>query len=109
MKVEHYINEKVLKVLITEEIDHHSSSIIRTRLDYEISRFRPRKVILDLEKVKFMDSAGIGLLLGRLKTIKSYGGELEIENSSDNLMRIFEMSGLPKFITFKKKIKEEVV
>ena len=107
MKINHYLEEKILEVIITEEIDHHSSSIIRTRLDYEISRFRPKKVIIDLERVKFMDSAGIGLIIGRYKVIKSFDGELEIKNSSEKLMRIFEMAGLPKIIKFNRK--EEIV
>ena len=97
MKIDHYIDEKILKVYITEEIDHHTSSVIRTRLDYEISRF------------KFMDSAGIGLLIGRYKVAKSYGGCLEIENTNEKLMKIFEMAGLPKIIDFKENRKEEVI
>ena len=109
MKVDVIFDEKILKITITEEIDHHTSSIIRTRLDYEIARFRPRKVIMDLEKVKFMDSAGIGLILGRYKTITSYGGDLEIQNANEKLMKIFEMSGLPKIIEFKEIKKEEVI
>ena len=104
MQVNHYVDEKVLKVLITEEIDHHTASSIRTRLDYEISRFRPKKVVIDLERVKFMDSAGIGLIIGRYKTTKSYGGCLEIENTNSKLMKIFEMSGLPKIINFTEHI-----
>ena len=109
MQINHYIDERILRVLITEEIDHHTSSMIRTRLDYEITRFRPKKVIIDLERVKFMDSAGIGLIIGRYKTIKGCGGSLEIENTSPKLMRIFEMSGLPKIIEFKNNKKEEVI
>ena len=109
MKIDHYIDEKILKVYITEEIDHHTSSVIRTRLDYEISRFRPKKVVIDMERVKFMDSAGIGLLIGRYKVAKSYGGCLEIENTNEKLMKIFEMAGLPKIIDFKENRKEEVI
>ena len=103
MKVEHYMEEKILKIIMTEEIDHHTSLTIRTRLDYEISRFRPKKVIIDLENVKFMDSAGIGLIIGRYKVIKECGGQLEIENVNLKLMRIFEMSGLNKIIEFNQK------
>ena len=109
MRIDHYIDEKMLKIYITEEIDHHTSSVIRTRLDYEISRFRPKKVIINLEKVKFMDSAGIGLIIGRYKITKSYGGCLEIENTSQKLMSIFEMAGLQKIITFNENKKEEVI
>ena len=109
MKVEHFLEEKILKIFVTEEIDHHTSSIIRTRLDYEISRFRPKKVIIDMEKVRFMDSAGIGLLIGRYKIIRSYGGSLEIENVSIKMMRIFEMSGLKKIMKIKENNKEGVI
>ena len=108
MKIDHYLEEKALKVFITEEIDHHTASIIRTRLDYEVSRFRPKKVIINLEKVKFMDSAGIGLIIGRFKVVKSYDGVLEIENASEKLMKIFEMAGLPKIINFTENNREEV-
>ena len=100
MKIEHFLEERILKFLITEEIDHHTSSTIRKRCDYEIERFRPKKVVINLEKVGFMDSAGVGLIIGRYKVVKNYGGFLEIENANDNLMRIFKMSGIPKIIRF---------
>ncbi len=101
MKVNHYIEEKILEVELTEEIDHHSSQKIRTRLDYEIQRFSPKKVIIDLGKVKFMDSAGIGLIIGRYKTVLSYGGTLEVRNVSEKLRKILEMSGIHKIINIK--------
>jgi len=101
MQIKHYIEEKVLVVELTEEIDHHNSEKIRTRLDYEIQRFMPKKVILDLENVKFMDSAGIGLIIGRYKITKSYGGELEIKNVSNKIKMIFEMAGIEKIITIR--------
>ena len=88
----------MLEVEITEEIDHHNSEKIRTRLDYEIQRFMPRKVVMNMEKVGFMDSAGIGLIIGRYKITKAYGGELEIQNASPKLKRIFDMSGLENIV-----------
>ena len=106
MKVEHFVEERVLKISLNEEIDHHTSERIRSRSDYEITRFRPRKVIIDLENVKFMDSAGIGLIIGRYKTAKSYGGSLEVENVNEKMMRIFEISGIPKIIDVRGKIFE---
>ena len=55
-----------------------------------------------------MDSAGIGFLIGRYKVAKAFDGILEIENASEKIMKIFEMSGLPKIIKFKENKKEEV-
>ena len=101
MKVNHYIKEKVLEIELTEEIDHHNSEKIRTRVDYEIQRFSPKKIIIDLSKVKFMDSAGIGLIIGRYKTALSYGGTLEVRNVSEKLKKILEMSGIHKIINIK--------
>ena len=62
MKIKHFIKEKMLVVEITEELDHHESEKIRRRVDYEIQRFIPKRVIFDFDRVVFMDSAGIGLL-----------------------------------------------
>lgn len=101
MKVNHYIKEKILEIELTEEIDHHSSEKIRLRIDYEIQRFSPKKVIIDLSKVKFMDSAGIGLIIGRYKVALSYGGTLEVRNVSEKLKKILEMSGIHKIINIK--------
>ncbi len=98
MNVKHFIEDKLLVFEISEEIDHHTSERIRKRADYEIQRFMPRKVIFDLEKVNFMDSAGIGLIIGRYKTANDFGGNLELANVNHKLKRIFEMSGILKII-----------
>ena len=98
MKMKHFIKEKMLVVEITEELDHHESEKIRRRVDYEIQRFLPKRVILDFNSVVFMDSAGIGLVLGRYKSVASYGGRLELINVKEKVRRIFEMSGILKMI-----------
>ena len=61
----------------------------------------PRKVILDFNKVSFMDSAGIGMIIGRYKMIKMLGGELEIENATRSVRKVLEMSGNTKIISLK--------
>ena len=98
MKVKHFIEEKFLMFEFDEEIDEYTSGKIRKRTDYEIQRLMPKKVIFDFKNVGFMDSAGIGLILGRYKNINSYGGNLELINVKDSVKRIFEMSGMKKFI-----------
>lgn len=88
--------DKLLILEITEEIDHHEAEKIRRKADEEITRFMPRKVILDFSNVSFMDSAGIGIVLGRYKMIKMLGGTLELKNVNNSLKKIFEMSGITK-------------
>lgn len=94
-----YIQEdKLLLLQITEEIDHHTTEEIRRKADNEITRYMPRKVIFDLGKVTFMDSAGIGMVIGRYKIIKTFGGKLEMMNVKPSIKKIFEMSGVLKII-----------
>lgn len=95
--------DKSLTLKITEELDHHTVEKIRRRADYEIERYIPRKVILDFNSVSFMDSAGIGLILGRYKNISILGGKLEVVNVSKQVIKILNMSGISKLI----EIKEE--
>ena len=90
--------DKQLIVEITEEIDHHVAEKIRRKVDDEITRYMPRKTIFDFSKVTFMDSAGIGMLIGRYKMMKLIGGSLEIVNISQTVRRILEMSGINKII-----------
>ena len=67
--------DKQLTLKIAEEIDEHTTEKLRRKIDNEITRFLPRKVIFDFSNVAFMDSAGIGMLLGRYKVIKMLGGQ----------------------------------
>ena len=90
--------EKLLMVKITEEIDHHATEKIRRSVDYEIQRLMPRKVIFDFNSVLFMDSAGIGMIIGRYRTCKTYGGNLELQNVKPKIKKILDMSGVTKVI-----------
>ena len=58
----------------------------------------PRKVVFDFSNVSFMDSAGIGMVIGRYKMMKMLGGTLEMTNVSQSVRKIFEMSGITKII-----------
>ena len=100
--------DKRLLIQITEEIDHHTTEKMRRKMDYEITRFMPRKVVFDFSKVTFMDSAGIGMLLGRYKVIKMLGGQLELANVNKQIERIFEISGILKIIPLVKNNEENV-
>ncbi|MCI8346165.1 MAG: anti-sigma factor antagonist [Clostridia bacterium] len=92
-----YIKEDKLLVLeLLEEIDHHGVEKIRRKADDEITKYMPRKVVLDFNNVSFMDSAGIGMVLGRYKIVNMLGGTLEMENVSTPLRKIFDMSGITR-------------
>ena len=98
MESKFYEKDKLLRFKITEDIDDHTVQKIRRRADYEIERYMPKRVIFDFDSVTFMDSAGIGLLIGRYKFTNLLGGQLEIANLTQSVRKIFEMSGILKLI-----------
>lgn len=98
METVFYERDKLLVFRITEEIDDYSVQKIRRKADYEIERYMPKRVVFDFDSVTFMDSAGIGLIIGRYKFVKMLGGNLELTNLTSSIKRIFEMSGILKLI-----------
>ncbi len=71
MNVDYNTEDKLLTFKITEEIDHHWSEKIRRQVDDEIERYVPKRVVFDFDKVTFMDSAGIGMLLRKIQSYKN--------------------------------------
>ncbi len=98
MQTKFYEKDKLLLVKMTEEIDDNSVQKIRRRVDYEIERHMPKRVVFDFNSVTFMDSAGIGFIIGRYKFVTMLGGKLELANLTQSVRKIFEMSGILKLI-----------
>ena len=99
MESNYFKEDKLLVFKITEEIDEHSVQMIRGKADYEIKRYMPKKIVFDFDSVTFMDSAGIGLIIGRYKLASMIGAKLEMKNLSNGVRKIFEMSGLLRLIS----------
>lgn len=99
MNFEFYEEDKLLIFTITDEIDDCSVQKIRRIADYEMERYMPKRVVFDFDCVTFMDSAGIGMLIGRYKFANMIGATLEIRNLNASVKRIFEMSGILKLIS----------
>ena len=98
MESKFYEEDKLLVFKITDEIDDCNVQKIRRKADYEIERYMPKKVVFDFDSVTFMDSSGIGLIIGRYKFTNMLGGKLEVANLTQNVRKIFEMSGILKLI-----------
>ena len=98
MKSEYKDLDKLLILKVTEEIDHHTTEKIRRKMDNEITRYMPRKVLFDFNEVSFMDSAGIGLIIGRYKVAKLFGGDVEIVNARPSVKKVLEMIGITRII-----------
>ena len=98
MESKFYEEDKLLVFTITEEIDDCSVQKIRRKADYEIERYMPKRIVFDFDCVTFMDSAGIGMIIGRYKFASMIGATLEIRNLNASVKRIFEMSGILKLV-----------
>ena len=78
------------------ELDHHAAGEMRERIDNAVLQQRCRRLILDFSGLTFMDSSGIGLIMGRYRLMKSLGGTLLIENTSQRLETVIRLAGLEK-------------
>ena len=76
------------------EIDHHTASLIREKIDNTISLKKPSHLILDFKNVTFMDSSGIGLVMGRYRLMQNFKGTVEIRNVSPRTKKLMELAGL---------------
>ena len=85
------------------EIDHHSARSLRERIDSELDSARPEVLILDLTEIDFMDSSGLGLLLGRYKRAAEMGCELRLMGCSARTRRILELAGADKLFEFEER------
>lgn len=92
--VETELKNNVLTAYINGEIDHDSAAKIRAHVDAAAQSYKPRVLCLDFGGVSFMDSSGVGLVMGRYRRMKLLGGALRVKNYSDSIYRIFAMSGL---------------
>lgn len=90
--------ENILITTLSGELDHNSAEEVRVKIDDRIDRDNIQKVILDFSGVTFMDSSGIGAVLGRYKKIANKNGVLCIAKPNKNVNRIFELAGLYKVI-----------
>ncbi|MFA8437940.1 anti-sigma F factor antagonist [Pueribacillus sp. YX66] len=90
--------QTVLLVRLEGELDHHTSEELRNKVEYELEENGVQHIILNLEALSFMDSSGIGVILGRYKQVKERQGEIIVCSISPQVKRLFDMSGLFKVI-----------
>lgn len=111
MELEFTKKGSLLIVKVTGELDHHCSEELRRRIDREILRSITKNVIFDFTDLTFMDSAGIGLLMGRYRTLYHLGGKVWFLTEGktsyfNNIVKILEMAGVFNYIHKCKSIKE---
>jgi stage II sporulation protein AA (anti-sigma F factor antagonist) len=92
------LSDGVLTVCLLGEIDHHSAVKLRTAMDEEILRQKPRKTVLDLSGIDFMDSSGLGLIMGRFSLMQKLGGTLTLKNPNERIVKILSLANMGRVI-----------
>lgn len=92
------VEENCLTVFLPGELDHRQAEAIRVEADQLIERKHIKHVIFDFSKTEFMDSSGIGVMMGRYRKMQLLGGDVWAANVSQRLRKILTMSGVLKII-----------
>ncbi|BCJ85815.1 anti-sigma F factor antagonist [Effusibacillus dendaii] len=87
-----------LAVRLAGELDHHTAEMVRTRVDSEFEHGTSKNLILSLERLDFMDSSGLGVILGRYKQVSQLGGKMAICSVQGSIRKLFELSGIHKIL-----------
>ncbi len=87
-----------LVIRMPREVDHHSSELLRWETDGLLARYPARNIVFDFQDTVFMDSSGIGVILGRCRNLRFAGGRTYAVHLNDQIQRIFQISGLHKVI-----------
>jgi len=92
---------QTLTIKLKGDLDHHSADESRVLIDKKINEGKYNKIVIDLKKLDFIDSSGIGFVIGRYKLIRKRNGVIEITNASSKVRKILDMSGIGKIISIK--------
>lgn len=88
--------EKNLYARIACDIDHHTARRIRERIDARMFADKPDRLTLDFSAVGFMDSSGLGLILGRVQTATALGAVVRLMGVSPSIMKLLRLSGIER-------------
>lgn len=96
MSVKITVSGEVVTAYLDGEIDHHTASVMRNEIDAAVEKNIPTMLVLDFRDVSFMDSSGIGLVMGRYKVLKPLGAELHVTNTSPQIGKVMKLAGLDR-------------
>ena len=91
------VKDNCLLVMMPKEMDHHKADAIRMKIDEYLLDNKAQNVIFDFENTRFMDSSGIGLIVGRYKKVSCFGGKIVAMHVNARIQKIL-MSGLKDMI-----------
>ena len=98
MKISFKKSGTTLIVIFIGELDHHSSTHIKNKIDTRLLNQGINNIIFDFSKVEFMDSSGIGIIINRYKQIKSLNGKFALTCVGSQIKKVLEMSSIPQIV-----------
>lgn len=99
---------RMLVAKLNGELDHHIATSVREAIDHELERTSAIHIAFDFRNVSFMDSSGIGVIMGRYKKVHMLGGQVFIFGASDVVRRIIDMSGIREIVTVADTLEEGI-
>ena len=102
MSVEISVKDEVVTAKLSGELDHHTAREMRAAIDEAVELNMPSLLILDFSGISFMDSSGIGLVMGRYKIVSKNGAQLHITGASPQIYKVMRLAGLERLAVLDK-------
>ena len=102
MSVEINVTGEVVTAYLSGELDHHTAKEMRESIDLAVELNMPTLLVLDFENISFMDSSGIGLVMGRYRILSKSGAELHITGASESIYKVMRLAGIERLASLEK-------
>ena len=102
MPVQIEIHDEVVTACLVGDIDHHTAKQMREEIDAAVQRSQPKVLELNFKDVTFMDSSGIGLVMGRYRLMQTMEGEVRVTQAPSHIVKVMKLAGMDKLATFEK-------
>ena len=108
MEIKNIPKHRLVVVSMDGEIDDHMSQSLRIEIDEKILSYGATNVAFDFGRVEFMDSSGIGIIIGRYKKVSALGGQVIIYGMNSNIKRLLEMANLKNIVTITDRLEDVI-
>lgn len=105
MTIQYDPGTRTLRAEISGEIDHHRAAALRSELDAALYTHTPAVLLLDLSGLSFMDSSGIGLIMGRYRILHPLGGEIILQNPPPHITRLLRLAGMERLASIRQEVR----
>ena len=99
MSVEIRAHGETVTAYLSGELDHHTARAMREAIDNALELNMPSRLVLNFKNISFMDSSGIGLVMGRYQVMKNIGGRVSLQNTPVHIRKVMRLAGLDRFAT----------